>query len=148
MLGFRDPIAVVVNMVVRNCSDKYFGSALCSHQALSTLATMYIMDLVLFFLDTFLWYDIWNTGFSFARSFKLGLSIWTRWEDIFTRLPKRIYAELLATGDMEVNYKPKVMSISPVIYLFGLLKFGAAGSCKSDLECDYHLDVSRAIPFD
>lgn len=107
-LSFRDPIAVMVNMVVRNCNDKLFGSALCAHQASFTLTIMYIMDLVLFFLDTFLWYVIWNTVFSIARSFKLGLSIWTPWEDIFTRLPKRIYAKLLATGDMEVKYKPKV----------------------------------------
>ena len=69
---------------------------------------MYVMDLVLFFLDTFLWYIIWNTVFSIARSFTLGLSIWTPWRDIYTRLPKRIYSKLLATGDMEVKYKPKV----------------------------------------
>jgi hypothetical protein len=31
------------------------------------------MDLVLFFLDTFLWYIIWNTVYSIARSFMLGL---------------------------------------------------------------------------
>jgi 1,3-beta-glucan synthase len=36
------------------------------------------MDLLLFFLDTFLGYIIWNTVFSIGRSFTLGLSIWTR----------------------------------------------------------------------
>jgi 1,3-beta-glucan synthase len=86
------------------------------------------MDLVLFFLDTFLWYVIWNTVFSIARSFALGLSIWvsraspsdqvkdymlitvsqTPWKDIFQRLPKRIYAKVLAT-DQEQKYKPKVL---------------------------------------
>ncbi len=107
-LSFRDPIRVMVGMEIQGCSDKLFGNLLCSKQAAFTLTIMYIMDLILFFLDTFLWYVIWNTVFSIARSFALGLSIWTPWKDIFTRLPKRIYAKLLATGDMEVKYKPKV----------------------------------------
>ncbi|KAI0340296.1 1,3-beta-glucan synthase [Trametopsis cervina] len=107
--GFKNPIRVMVNMKVQGCNDKYFGNALCRNQAAFTLTIMYIMDLVLFFLDTFLWWIIWNTVFSIARSFSLGLSIWTPWKDIFTRLPKRIYSKLLATADMEVKYKPKVL---------------------------------------
>ncbi|KAJ7460962.1 hypothetical protein B0H11DRAFT_1625821, partial [Mycena galericulata] len=55
----------------------------------------------------FLWYVIWNTVFSIGRSFSLGLSIWTPWADIYQRLPKRIYAKLLSTTDMENKYKPK-----------------------------------------
>lgn len=54
-------------------------------------------------------YVIWNTVFSIGRSFALGMSIWTPWKDIYTRLPKRIYAKILATADMEVKYKPKVL---------------------------------------
>ncbi|KAL1709542.1 glycosyltransferase family 48 protein [Schizophyllum commune] len=108
-LSFRDPIRVMVGMKIQNCEDKIFGSGLCRNHAAFTLTIMYIMDLVLFFLDTFLWYVIWNSVFSIARSFVLGLSIWTPWRDIFQRLPKRIYAKLLATGDMEVKYKPKVL---------------------------------------
>jgi 1,3-beta-glucan synthase len=112
--GFKNPIRVMVGMQIQNCNDKYFGNALCRNQAAFTLTIMYIMDLVLFFLDTFLWWIIWNTVFSIARSFSLGLSIWTPWKDIFTRLPKRIYSKLLATADMEVKYKPKVFfSSSP-----------------------------------
>ena len=108
-LSFENPIRVMVGMRVQNCGDKVMGSALCRLQPTFTLAAMFIMDVVLFFLDTFLWYVIWNTVFSIARSFALGLSIWTPWKDIFTRLPKRIYAKLLATADMEIKYKPKVL---------------------------------------
>lgn len=108
-LSFRDPIRVMVGMKVQNCSDKYLGSGLCTNQAAFTLAVMFVMDLTLFFLDTFLWYVIWNTIFSILRSFALGMSIWTPWKDIFARLPKRIYAKILATNDMEVKYKPKVL---------------------------------------
>ncbi|KAJ8082249.1 1,3-beta-D-glucan synthase [Marasmius tenuissimus] len=108
-LSFKDPIQVMVGMKIQGCNDKYFGDALCTNHAAFTLTIMYLMDLVLFFLDTFLWYIIWNTVFSVGRSFFLGLSIWTPWKDIFTRLPKRIYSKLLASQDIEVKYKPKVL---------------------------------------
>ncbi|KAL7284815.1 hypothetical protein ACG7TL_002125 [Trametes sanguinea] len=108
-LSFKNPIRVMVGMQIQGCNDKYFGNALCRNQAAFTLTIMYLMDLVLFFLDTFLWWIIWNTVFSIGRSFALGLSIWTPWKDIFTRLPKRIYSKILATSDMETKYKPKVL---------------------------------------
>jgi len=106
--SFSSPIAVMARTKVQGCNDRFFGSALCSNQVPFTLAIMYVMDLILFFLDTYLWYIIWIVVFSIGRSFGLGLSIWTPWKDIYTRLPKRIYAKLLATGEMEVKYKPKV----------------------------------------
>ena len=106
--SFSGPISVMVHTKVQNCQDKYFGNNLCENQVPITLAIMYFMDLVLFFLDTYLWYIIWLVVFSIARSFSLGLSIWTPWKDVFTRMPKRIYAKLLATSEMEVKYKPKV----------------------------------------
>ena len=111
-LLFRDAITAMVNMKIQGWTDKCFGAALCTNYAVFTLTIMYIMDLVLSFLDTFLWYTIWNTVFSIARSFILGLSIWTPWSDTYTRLPKQIYAKLLATQDIEVKYKPKVGTIN------------------------------------
>ena len=107
-LSFWEPIRIMVGTKVLNCEDWLFGDVLCSNQPAFTLTIMFIMDLVLFFLDTFLWYIIWNTVFSIARSFTLGLSIWTPWKEVYTRMPKRIYAKLLATSEMEVKYKPKV----------------------------------------
>nr|QIR82081.1 1,3-beta-D-glucan synthase [Grifola frondosa] len=107
--SFSSPIAVMARTKVQGCNDKYFGTALCSNQVPFALAIMYVMDLVLFFLDTYLWYIIWVVVFSVARSFHLGLSIWTPWKEVYTRMPKRIYAKLLATAEMEVKYKPKVL---------------------------------------
>jgi 1,3-beta-glucan synthase len=107
-LSFRPSIHVMTGMVIRGCEDKLFRSNLCSHQASFTLAIMFVMDLVLFFLDTFLWWVIWNTAFSIIRSFRLGMSMWTAWSTIFSRMPRRLYAKILATQDMEVKYKPKV----------------------------------------
>ncbi|PFH54366.1 glycosyltransferase family 48 protein [Amanita thiersii Skay4041] len=107
--SFSSPIAVMARTKVQGCSDRIFGSALCRNQVPFTLTIMYVMDLILFFLDTYLWYIIWLVIFSIGRSFGLGLSIWTPWKEVFTRLPKRIYAKLLATAEMEVKYKPKVL---------------------------------------
>lgn len=106
--SFSSPIAVMARTKVQNCNDKIFGSTLCSNQVPFALTIMYVMDLVLFFLDTYLWYIIWVVVFSIGRSFALGLSIWTPWSEVYTRMPKRIYAKLLATSEMEVKYKPKV----------------------------------------
>lgn len=109
-LSFRDPIRILSTMNIRNCvGDKIIGNVLCKEQPRILLGLMYFMDLTLFFLDTFLWYIILNTVFSVARSFYLGVSIWSPWRNIFSRLPKRIYSKILATTDMEIKYKPKVL---------------------------------------
>jgi len=109
-LSFRDPIRILSTMTIQHCvGDAIFGSVLCKLQPQILLGLMFLTDLSLFFLDTYLWYIIWNTVFSVARSFYLGVSIWTPWRNIFSRLPKRIYSKVLATTDMEIKYKPKVL---------------------------------------
>ncbi|KAA8906514.1 1,3-beta-glucan synthase component-domain-containing protein [Sphaerosporella brunnea] len=114
-LSLRDPIRILSIMKIDNCiGESIFGSGasaqmLCIHQPAIILGLMFFTDLILFFLDTYLWYIIWNTIFSVARSFYLGISIWTPWRNIFSRLPKRIYSKVLATTDMEIKYKPKVL---------------------------------------
>lgn len=112
-LSLRDPIRILSTMDIQNClGDNILGSSadiLCKHQPTVLLILMYFTDLVLFFLDTYLWYIIWNCVFSVARSFYLGVSIWTPWRNIYSRLPKRIYSKILATTDMEIKYKPKVL---------------------------------------
>ena len=52
-LSFRDPIALIVNMKIQGCTDKFFGAALCTNYAAFMWTIIYIMDLVLFFLETF-----------------------------------------------------------------------------------------------
>ncbi|KAG0218724.1 1,3-beta-D-glucan synthase [Mortierella sp. NVP41] len=103
--SFKDPLKALYDERIPNCKDKYLGQSLCSIMPVFTVIVMFFTDLVLFFLDTYLWYVIWNTIFSVFQSFKLGISIWTPWRNIF----RRIYAKLLATADMDVKYKPKVL---------------------------------------
>ncbi|KAI7851870.1 glycosyltransferase family 48 protein [Circinella umbellata] len=108
-LSFKDPVTVMARMRIENCNDAIFGSSLCSYMPFVALVLMIIMDLVLFFLDTYLWYVVWNTVFSVARSFYLGISIWTPWRNMYSRLPKRIYAKMLAVSELEMRCKPRVL---------------------------------------
>jgi len=110
-LSFRESTGVTFGTKVHSCNDEFFGNALCRNQVTFTLTIMYLMDLVLFFLNTLLWWIIWNAILSITRSFCLGLSIWTSWREIYTPLPKRICSKLLAISDLEIKYKPKVRAI-------------------------------------
>ncbi|ERS95454.1 1,3-beta-glucan synthase [Sporothrix schenckii 1099-18] len=108
--AFRDSIRYLAIMNVDSClGDTILKQYLCKYQPQILLGLMGFTNLIFFFLDTFLWYVLFNTAFSIARSFYLGSSIWTPWRNIFSRLPKRIYSKILATTDMEIKYKPKVL---------------------------------------
>ncbi|KAI8990043.1 1,3-beta-glucan synthase component GLS1 [Pilobolus umbonatus] len=108
-LSFKDPLRAMANMRVANCQDAIAGSLLCSYMPSFSLGLMLLMELVLFFLDTYLWYVIWNTIFSVARSFYLGISIWSPWRNIFSRLPKRMYAKILASTELDLEIHPKLL---------------------------------------
>lgn len=109
-LSIKDPIRYLHIMDTSSCMGDFFlSNMICQHQPKITLGLLLITDLIFFFLDTYLWYVLLNTVFSIARSFYLGSSIWTPWRNIFSRLPKRIYSKVLATTDMEIKYKPKVL---------------------------------------
>ncbi|KOS23377.1 hypothetical protein ESCO_006559 [Escovopsis weberi] len=109
-LSFRDPIRYLSIMKIDCLGDHLLGGdILCSRQNTVTLILMTFTDLIFFFLDTYLFYVLLNAIFSIARSFYIGSSIWTPWRNIFSRLPKRIYSKVLATTDMEIKYKPKVL---------------------------------------
>ncbi|KAJ1978936.1 1,3-beta-D-glucan synthase [Dimargaris xerosporica] len=109
VLSFKDVFKSTYKVSIDNCEQPYLGEKLCYYHGIITLALMLFLDLILFFLDTYLWYVIWNTVFSVLYSFQLGISIWSPWRNIFARLPKRVYAKMLATADMEIKYKPKVL---------------------------------------
>lgn len=95
-LSLRDPIRVLWVMDLSRCrGDVIFKQWLCKYQAKSLLGLLYITDLVLFFLDTYLWYVIFNCVFSIGLSFSLGISVFTPWRNIFARLPERIYSKLI-----------------------------------------------------
>jgi 1,3-beta-glucan synthase len=109
-LPSKDPIKYLSIMNTSSChGDAFFGNVLCKYQPDILIALLIFTDMIFFFLDTYLFYVLANTVFSLARSFYIGSSIWTPWRNIFSRLPKRIYSKVLATTDMEIKYKPKVL---------------------------------------
>jgi 1,3-beta-glucan synthase len=109
-LSVKDPIRYLSIMSTKSCiGDGTLGNVLCQHQPMITLGLMFFADLIFFFLDTYLLYVLINAAVSIARSFYLGASILTPWRNVFSRLPKRMYSKILATTDMEIKYKPKVL---------------------------------------
>ncbi|CAG8542684.1 1488_t:CDS:2 [Acaulospora morrowiae] len=106
-LSFKDPLKAMADSRSIECGNKLVSKIICSYLPVITMVFMIIVDLILFFLDTYLWYVIWYTIFSVIRSFYLGISIWTPWKNIYTMLPKRIYAKILDATNIEV--RPKIL---------------------------------------
>ncbi|KAI5963564.1 GSL2 [Candida pseudojiufengensis] len=108
-LSMRDPIRELSSMNNISCTGEiWFGNWLCTKQPKIVLGLLYLTNLVLFILDTYLWYIIWNTIFSVCRSFYVGVSIWTPWRNIFSRLPKRIFSKIISVSN-EKNIKTKLL---------------------------------------
>lgn len=109
-LSLRDPIRNLHIMDLSRChGDALFGNIFCQYQADITLGLMYLADVILFFLDTYLWYIIWNCIISLSLSFSSGISILSPWRNIFTKLPLRIHSKLLSTNNMEIKYQPDLL---------------------------------------
>ena len=50
--------------------------------------------------------------FSVCRSFYIGVSIWTPWRNIFSRLPKRIFSKIISvSGDKNIKSKLLVSQV-------------------------------------
>ncbi|KAK6197913.1 1,3-beta-glucan synthase component [Scheffersomyces amazonensis] len=112
-LSLRDPVRELSAMKMTRCAGEiWIGNWLCSHQTIIVLGLIYLTDIVLFFLDTYLWYIVWNTIFSVCRSFYIGTSIWTPWRNIFSRLPKRIFSKIIAPpNDKSIKGKKLVSQV-------------------------------------
>lgn len=94
-IPLRNPIRELTVMQTQCIGDYWLREASCKHQPKIVLCLILISQFVLFYLDTYLWYVIWNTLFSVSKCFYIGLSIWTPWRNMFARLPKRIYTKLV-----------------------------------------------------
>ncbi|KAL2315769.1 1,3-beta-glucan synthase component bgs1 [Schizosaccharomyces pombe] len=108
-LNLADSIRFLGAMRPYDCRDYILGAGLCKAQPKILLSLLYLTDLSLFFLDTYLWYILISTIYSLAYAFCLGISVWTPWRELFYRVPRRIYTKLLYTDDMEIVFKPKVL---------------------------------------
>ncbi|SSD61339.1 related to 1,3-beta-glucan synthase component FKS1 [Saccharomycodes ludwigii] len=95
-LSLKDPLRELKIINLTSCTGTTgFSAVFCVRQTHLLVTMMLFTDMVLFFLDTYLWYIICSATFSVFRSFYIGVSIWTPWKNIFSRLPKRIYSKIL-----------------------------------------------------
>ncbi|CAO3636653.1 unnamed protein product [Cunninghamella blakesleeana] len=117
-LSFKDPLTSMLTLSIKECpSNRGDGflfillHLICKYMPHVISIIMVLTELVLFFLDTYLWYVIWNTIFSVVQSFYLGVSILTPWRNIFARLPKRIYTKILSStySDESKYVNPKLL---------------------------------------
>lgn len=111
-LSYRDVIRYLHVAKITCAGDALFGASsdiLCKYQNVVLLVVTGVTDVIFFFLDTYLWYVLCNSVFSVASSFYLGSTILSPWRNVFSRLPSRIYAKILATSDMDIKYQPKVL---------------------------------------
>lgn len=108
-LSLKDPLRVLSILNMSRCTgDKFIPKyVVCTLEPKLTVVLILLTDLILFFLDTYLWYIICNCFFSIALSFSLGTSILTPWKNIYVRLPSRIYSKVIATNQMSEIYKTK-----------------------------------------
>ncbi|KAF6006542.1 hypothetical protein HII13_005019 [Brettanomyces bruxellensis] len=100
-LSLKDPIRELSLIKIDHCiGEQYFGSFLCSRQPIILMVLLFATSMTLFFLDTYLWFIIWNTAFSICRAFYCGVSIWTPWKNMFVLLPKRIGSKIISPSVM------------------------------------------------
>lgn len=98
-LSLKDPVLELSLLSVTDkcVGDLAFGPVLCRTIPLILLMCILVTDMILFLLDTYLWYVIINTLVSIIISFYGGASVWTPWRNIYSRLPQRIKSKILTT---------------------------------------------------
>lgn len=99
-LLLREPTRVLYAMDMSRCKgDKYLGNLVCQYQPKFTMTLLILVNFLLFFLDTYLWYIICTCIFSVGLSFSTGISVFTPWRNVFSRLPERISTKLVCKDE-------------------------------------------------
>ncbi|KAI9296638.1 1,3-beta-glucan synthase [Neoconidiobolus thromboides FSU 785] len=114
LLSFKDAFRTLVYLRMERCNEALLGSSigsqdLCTLFVYITMMFMLLLLLIMFFLDTYLWYVIVTSLFSVANAFQMGISVLSPWKNIFGMMPKRIYTKVLATSNMEIKLRPKML---------------------------------------
>ncbi|KAJ9052707.1 1,3-beta-D-glucan synthase [Entomophthora muscae] len=111
--SFKSAFRVLVYMTLSvNCAEPLLKAkpmSICYLHSYLTMFFMVLLLLIMFFLDTYLWYIIITSMFSIANAFQMGISVLSPWKNIFGMMPKRIYTKILATSSMEIKLRPKML---------------------------------------
>ncbi|KAF7721511.1 1,3-beta-D-glucan synthase [Apophysomyces ossiformis] len=108
-LSFRDAIAATGSIRLHDCKkDPLFGRWMCLVMPALTNVFMFTVEFVLFFLDTYLWYIVWNTMFSLSQAMRQGISVMASWKTLFARLPHHMYTKITSTAELKTSYLRKM----------------------------------------
>ncbi|KAL7748702.1 1,3-beta-D-glucan synthase [Sorochytrium milnesiophthora] len=83
------------------------GDVLCRPVGYSCLGILVALELVFFFLDTFLWYLVITTLASVVLNMVDGISVYAPWREAFYKLPRRIFVKLVAADMSDVPVRAK-----------------------------------------
>ncbi|ORX62745.1 hypothetical protein DM01DRAFT_1387673 [Hesseltinella vesiculosa] len=99
-LSFSEAVETMATARLHGCRpDPWMKDWLCVLMPKISTILMFMVELLLFFLDTYLWYVIWNTVFSVSQAMRLGISIMTSWRTMFARLPEHMYEKITTAAD-------------------------------------------------
>lgn len=107
--AFRVLTYMTLNELCTEALMKKQTMTICYLHSYMTMFFMVLLLLIMFFLDTYLWYIIVTSIFSIANAFQMGISVLSPWKNIFGMMPKRIYTKVLATSNMEIKLRPKML---------------------------------------
>ncbi|KAG0172438.1 1,3-beta-D-glucan synthase [Apophysomyces sp. BC1034] len=108
-LSFRDAIAATSSVQLHNCQkDPLLGRWMCVVMPALTNIFMFMVEFILFFLDTYLWYVVWNTVFSLSQAMRQGISVMSSWKTLFARLPRHMFAKITSTAELKTTYVRKL----------------------------------------
>ncbi|OWB72341.1 hypothetical protein B5S31_g2048 [[Candida] boidinii] len=104
-LGSRDAMKSLSSMKLKHLAgDSLIGDFLGTKQVIILSITFYINNLLLFFLDTYLWYIIWNSAISVANSrfFNFNFGFYQN-ANYFKHVPNKILDLLLNTESTDTR---------------------------------------------
>lgn len=121
ILSLKDPLRELYTMDFTRCHrDVLLGDMVCRYQGKFLLVLMLVTNFVLFLLDTYLWYVVCNCLFSVILSFTSGISVFSPWRNIFSRLPERIYTKIIHPRGAKSDYAVAQVWNTIVLLLYRL----------------------------
>lgn len=99
-LSVKDPLKSLSHLTMSRChGDAVLGKVSCRYQSTVTLVFILLTYLVLFFLDTYLWYVICTCMLSLILAMNDGLSMFNLWKAVFAQLPNRLVYKIVNTDN-------------------------------------------------
>ncbi|KAJ3214698.1 1,3-beta-D-glucan synthase [Dinochytrium kinnereticum] len=101
------PIEILLNVFKKNeCKT---NAMICLALKYLSVLNLIMLVVVLYFLDTYMWWIVWSTALGVVRALLSGLSALTPWRNVFARLPERMLSKILNTQALETDNLEKTL---------------------------------------